>query len=134
MRIIKFRCYSPEEKRWFYGDLDTGYGDFELVRIADWEDGEYHEVDAESVGQYTGCYDSDGREIWEGDILRVIDIVGDTYTGVVVFDEGSFGFLYRKKGDPRNYLVSMPELSAFNKEVKVIGVKYSTEDNKEVMS
>lgn len=48
-------------------------------------------VIAETVGQYTGCVDRNGRKIFEGDICRYHDplISGITNYEVVWFPEGS---------------------------------------------
>ena len=122
MRKIKFRGYSPEEGRWFYGDLVTMYGSDEDVFIADWQDGEIHRVDPKSVGQFTECYDSDGKEIWEGDMLRVTDITGEVFTGHVEFGSGNFWFSWKKEGERHH--IDLAYVYYFNKGIKVVGKVY----------
>ncbi len=87
MRTIKFRGKSRYDRRWIIGALVPNgkrpciaeFGKlFELT-----------EVDHESVGQFTGLSDHNGREIYDGDIITV---KGD-YPRVVLWDKMSWALM-----------------------------------------
>ena len=68
MREIKFRGFNGE--KWLYGDLAIDYKTKQATISDDrwWR----HPVRFDTVGQFTGLKDHKGREIYEGDIVKVV--------------------------------------------------------------
>ncbi|GAB3341851.1 hypothetical protein GCM10027299_56190 [Larkinella ripae] len=64
MRTIKFRGLTKGEQ-WHYGFFAHDSG-----RYAIYLNGCFHVVQPATLGQFTGLFDRNGKEVFEGDIVR----------------------------------------------------------------
>ena len=141
----KFRGKQYKTGEWLVGDLIHFRNDVMILPLdADWFDfvprknnplrlpSDRFVVDKATVGQFTGLHDKNGKEIYEGDIIKIVEEFDDenvyTRIGVVCFEEGMYE-LQDKNGKHFAYLGWLMHDDAITK-LEVIG---NIHDNPELL-
>ena len=103
MREILFRGKRVDTGEWVYGNLNYGTIEIESIKdryyISDFDvnpwDKKFYPVIPETVGQYTGLTDKNGKKIFEGDIVLLHNYI----VGTIEFGCGAFGIGSREQFD-----------------------------------
>lgn len=110
MRQIKFRAWDKNRKVMFFGSpvyLYSGTKNGELNYLCEYITGSHLSKKALDgayefeLMQYTGLKDKHGKEIYEGDIYKVIFNNEET-PGIVIYNHGGFRIKFSFKSNPRS--------------------------------
>lgn len=139
MRKIKFRgktacCQlATAEDVWVYGGVHSIFENDDTCYISvnnyfEKNKSEKLLVKKETVGQYTGLHDKNGKEIYEGDIVKI----NDEIITQVIWDKDYLGyFLYANEENSIEYFENGEQpLYDYWESIEVIG---NIHDNKELL-
>lgn len=127
MRPIKFRGKGKKDGKWYFGNLYDRdiYGRTHICTI---NRGCFN-IDPNTVGQFTGLYDKNGNEIYEGDIIGCHN---PNIKHLIFYNEKQGRFMAALNGDIENDFIGVCGLddSRWTGSKKVIGNVY---DNPELL-
>jgi uncharacterized phage protein (TIGR01671 family) len=125
VREIEFRGKDETTKEWVHGNyintgtrkIIDGYAEADVALSF------YHDVIPETIGQYTGLKDTEGRKIFEGDIIL--------YDGIErEIKYCTNNACYRAFGIGKSKMFSSPYLSGWVSNGEIIGNIHDTESYK----
>lgn len=96
MREILFRGKIMDSDEWVYGSLVYSPSEKQYYIVEHSDDELSYPVEEETIGQFTGKLDKNGKKIFEDDIVRyIIGIKGykstyNTHTSLVKFKDCNF--------------------------------------------
>ena len=118
MREIKFRAWDKDLKRWTNYSIDDGLLMFYDKHAECWETDQ--EGERFILCQYTGLKNFNGKEIYEGDIVRAVGF--SKWIGVAKYSDKNQAFVF--EAIDKNYRGSRVSMTQFDRHVKIIGNIY----------
>lgn len=132
MRTIKFRGKEIRTNQWVYGDFRMPPKKYPMITI--WEESRLipHCIEflvlPESVGQFTGLHDKNGKEIYEGDIVNLVNY-GERGDALVLWNQDLGAWCLQLRYEPR---VGSKTLGSWQEE-EVLEVIGNIHDNPELL-
>lgn len=133
MREIKFRGKRISGGEWVEGDL-TQYSEAMSYITVDLVENEVYQVHTSTVGQYTGLKDKNGREIYEGDIVELVNTYKGMNTKTIVeiaFIDFTFAGKWAEEYSPSGYMYN--PLGSYNFPIVTIEVIGNIYENPELL-
>jgi len=116
MREIKFRAWSVEEREYVYSDsFNSNYCYIERL------EGFFRWADINILEQFTGLQDAKGKDIYEGDILKL-----EGFKFIVVWDDKESRFAPAEVDNLGQYTIGSdyfgwPETGFIQTRIEIIG-------------
>ena len=122
MREVEFKAKRKDNGKWVYGSLLANNDKYYICKSYEEESYGFYfiEITLETIGQYTGLKDKNGKKIYEGDIVKAFYFEKEVI-GKIEFIYGTFALT--------NSDISDNQLFIFEK-LEVIGNIY---DNPELL-
>ena len=110
MREIKFRQWRPEGKSWHFFEFTDGICSGVINAT----------LSVYPIYQFTGLHDKNGKEIYEGDIVKY---EADKESGIAIIEywPGSFIFNWIKQTTPSLSIINSAFYFGCHSELEVIG-------------
>lgn len=125
MREILFRG-KHKNGFWCYGNLNINSQGVTIITPGETALGKYGAVIPETVGQYTGLTDKNGKKIFEGDIIKDHSFTIDDFSKVVYDTENAQFSL----ADCDEICDTMEEWERYREDYEIVGNVY---DNPELV-